>query len=127
MTDDNASEDYGAEGIAAHEIVRLEGRIEALTASLERCRKISYAAKAAIAGGALWFLLVILWILPFNPTPFIGALAATLGGVVLLGSNKTTWEETEIALRRAESARSALIGRMELRLIGDVPAPPTLH
>lgn len=115
------------EDTAPHEIARLEARIEALSASLERCRKISYAAKAAIGLGALWFVLMILWILPFDPTPFVAALAATLGGVVLLGSNKTTWEETETELRQTEAARAALIGRLELRLVGDTPVTPTLH
>ena len=115
------------EDTAPHEIARLELQIEALAAAIERCRKIAYAAKIAIAGGALWFVLALLWILPFDPTFFVGALAATLGGVVLLGSNKTTWEETQTALERSEAARSALIGQIELRLVGDRPATPTLH
>ena len=85
---------------APHEIARLEERIEALTESLERCRKISFAAKIAVAGGALWFALVLLWILPFNATGFVAAMAAGLGGVVLLGSNATSWDETEAALHR---------------------------
>jgi hypothetical protein len=115
------------EETAPHEIARLEARIEALTASIERCRKISFAAKVAIGLGALWFALAILRILPFDPTPFVAALAATLGGVVLLGSNKTTWEETEAALRQTEATRATLIGQMQLRLVGDIPAAPTLH
>jgi hypothetical protein len=115
------------EDTAPHEIARLETQIEALTAALERCRKTSYAAKIAITGGALWFVLALLWIVPFDPTPFVAALAATLGGVVLLGSNKTTWEETKAALARTEAARAALIGQMSLRLVGDIAPTPTLH
>jgi hypothetical protein len=115
------------EDTAPHEIVRLEAEIEALGAAIERCRKIDYAAKIAIAGGALWFALALVWILPFDPTFFVAALTATLGGVVLLGSNKTTWEEAQAAIERNEAARSALIGQMSLRLVGDVPAVPTLH
>ena len=110
---------------APHEIARLEDQIEALAESIERCRKISFAAKIAIAAGALWFALVILWILPFSATPFVAALAATLGGVVVLGSNATTWNETEAALHQAEAARDALIGAMELRLVSEPPR--TLH
>ena len=115
------------EDTAPHEIARLELQIEALAAAIERCRKIAYAAKIAIAGGALWFVLVLLWILPFDPTFFVGALAATLGGVVLLGSNKTTWEETQSCARAQRGRPSALIGQMELRLVSDPPAVPTLH
>ena len=112
---------------APHEIARLEAQIEELAAAIERCRKIAYAAKIAITGGALWFVLALLRILPFDPTFFVGALTATLGGVVLLGSNKTTWEETEAALEQSQAARDSLIGQMHLRLVGDVPVTPTLH
>ncbi len=111
--------------MASHEIARLEAQIETLAEAIERCRKISYAAKTAVAGGALWFVLALLWILPFDATPFVAALAATLGGVVMLGSNATTWDETQTALDQAEAARAALIGTMELRLVGE-PAR-TLH
>ena len=110
---------------APHEIARLEAQIEALAESIERCRKISYAAKTAIAGGALWFVLALLWILPFDATPFVAALAATLGGVVMLGSNATTWDETQAAMNQAEAARAELIGTMQLRLVGEPPR--TLH
>lgn len=110
---------------APHDIARLEAQIEALAESIERCRKISVAAKIAIAGGALWFALMVLWIVPFSATPLVAALAATLGGVVLLGSNATTWDETEAALHQAEAARDALIGGMELRLVSEPPR--TLH
>ncbi len=104
---------------APHEIARLESQIETLAEALERCRKISFAAKIAIAGGGIWFGLVFLWILPFGPTAFVAAMAATLGGVVLLGSNKTTWEQTEAALDEAEAARGLLIDRMELHPVGE--------
>jgi hypothetical protein len=113
------------EDTARHEIARLEDQIEALTESIERCRKISFVAKIAIAGGTFWFALVILWILPFGPAAFVGALAATLGGIVLLGSNATTWEQTEAVLHQTEAARADLIGRMDLRIV-DEPKH-TLH
>lgn len=115
------------EDTAPHEIARLEAQIEELSAAIERCRKIAFAARIAIAGGAFWFMLALLRILSFDPTFFVGALAATLGGVVLLGSNKTTWEETEAALKQTEATRDALIGAMHLRLVSDVPVTPTLH
>jgi hypothetical protein len=108
----------------AHEIARLEDRIEHLRDSIERCRKISLAAKAAVAGGGLWFIFV-LFILPFNATGFVAATSAVLGGLVLLGSNATTWEQTEVALRDTEAMRAGLIGSIPLRLV-DAPSP-TLH
>ncbi|MDB5533013.1 MAG: hypothetical protein JWO28_1328, partial [Hyphomicrobiales bacterium] len=53
------------EGDTSHQIAQLEERIEELTASIERCRKISLAAKLAVGAGALWFVLFLLWIVPF--------------------------------------------------------------
>ena len=46
-------------------------------------------------------------------------------GVVLLGSNKTTWTQTETAMHASEAMRAELIGRIELRLVGE--QKPTLH
>lgn len=111
--------------LASHEIARLEAQIEALAQSIERCRKISFAAKAVVTASLAWFVLAFLWIMPFAATPLLAALAGLLGGVVLLGSNATTWDETEAALHKAEAARATLIGTMHLRVVSDVPR--TLH
>lgn len=111
--------------LASSEIGRLEERIEELNAALARCDKIELAAKIAIAGGAVWFVLVVLTILMFSASGFVGALAALLGGVVLLGSNKTTRDEIEAQMRAAEARRSALIDSIQLQLVED-PAV-TLH
>ena len=99
------------------EIERLEDRIEALRLSIMRCRKISVAAKVAIAGGFAWLALTILLIAPFWPSLFFGAIAAVIGGIVLLGSNATTWNETEAALNKADAARRTLIDGIELTTV----------
>ena len=107
------------EGDAHDQVARLEDRIEALGESIERCRKIAVGAKLSVAAGTLWFLAVLLWIVPFDATAFVAALTAVLGGVVLLGSNATTWTQTEAECHAAETARAELIGRIELRVVGD--------
>ncbi|MBI3705434.1 MAG: hypothetical protein HY244_16675 [Rhizobiales bacterium] len=107
------------------DIDQLEARIEALTASLERCRKISLLAKIVIAAGAAWFALVLLWIVLFSAAAFVAALSAVLGGLVLLGSNATTWEQTAADLHAAETERAQLIGSIDLRVVGE--EKPTLH
>ena len=99
------------------EIDTLEDRIEGLRLSVARCRKISVAAKAAIAGGLAWLTLTLLLIAPFWPSLFFGAIAAAIGGIVLLGSNATTWNETEAALARAEAERRSLIDDIELTTV----------
>jgi hypothetical protein len=48
-----------------------------------------------------------------------------LGGIVLLGSNATTWAQTDAALHEAEAMRADLIGRMDMRVVGD--ERPLLH
>ena len=107
------------------DIDRLEARIEALTASLERCRKISLAAKIAVAAGMAWFALVLLWIVSFSAAAFVAALSAVLGGLVLLGSNATTGQQTAADLQAAEAERAQLIGSIDLRLVGE--DRPTIH
>jgi hypothetical protein len=106
------------------EIAQLEARSETLTESIERCVKISLAAKLTIAAGAIWIVLVLLWV-PYFPGTVIAAMAAVIGGTVLLGSNSTTWTQAEADLRAAEAMRTDLIGRMELPIVGD--ERPTLH
>jgi hypothetical protein len=107
------------------EIAQLEARSEALTESIERCRKISLAAKLIIAAGAIWIVLVLLGVIAFIPETTIAALAAVIGGTVLLGSNATTWTQTDAALHEADAMRADLIGRMDMRVVGD--ERPTLH
>jgi hypothetical protein len=107
------------------QVAQLEIRIDELAASIERCGKVAVGAKVAIAAGAAWFALFVLWLLPFNATAFVAAVTAILGGVVLLGSNATTWAQTEADLHAAEAARANLIGRIALRLVGE--DKPTLH
>jgi hypothetical protein len=113
------------EGDVRDQVALLEARIEALTESIERCRKIAVGSKISVAAGSVWFVLALLWVLPFDATAFVAALTAVLGGVVLLGSNATTWAQTDADLRAAEVMRADLIGTIELRVVGE--EVPTIH
>jgi len=103
-------------------IEELEDEIERLSLVRERCRKISIAAKVAIAAGSVWLALTLVGLAPFVPSLFFASLAAIIGGIVLLGSNKTTWEQTEMALHKAEAARAQLISAIELRVVDANPS-----
>jgi hypothetical protein len=103
------------------DIARVEARIEELRDSIERCRKLSFGAKVTIAAGAAWIVLVLLQIMPFVPFAFIAAMAAVIGGIVLLGSNDSTWRQTEDALRKSEAVRTELIEAMQMRLVEERP------
>jgi uncharacterized membrane protein YfcA len=107
------------------DIAQLEQRIEALRDRRERCRKIALAAKIAIVAGAVVGALTLLTVLRFYPSAFFGAVAAMIGGAVLLGSNKTTWEQTEEELSKAEALRDRFIGSIRMKVVGD--EHPTVH
>jgi len=107
------------------EIAQLEARIEALRESIERCRKFSLTAKLTIAAGAIWIALAMLSVISYTPETTIAALAAMIIGTVLLGSNATTWTQTEAAIHSSEKMRADLIARMDIRVVGQ--EKPTLH
>jgi hypothetical protein len=100
------------------EISRLEARIDELAATIENCRKIIAAAKAAIVLGAALLIAVIVGIIGFDPMIFMAAVAALLGGIVLLGSNNSTAAQKTAELNAAEAQRAALINQIDLRIVG---------
>ena len=107
------------------DIEAIEQRIETLAAESRRCRKLALAARFLIAGGAVGLVLLLLGALTYRPEFLIAAMAAMIGGVVLLGSNASTWEQNERELLQAESLRDGLIASLPLRLVGE--DRPTLH
>jgi len=101
------------------EISRVEARIEELAEISERCRKIILVSRTAIAGGAAVLLVTMLGLFGSNQVAAIGSIAAVLGGIVSLGSNVSTLRQTMVAISAAEALRSDLIGRIDLRVVGD--------
>ncbi|NVO18028.1 MAG: hypothetical protein HXX10_28750 [Rhodoplanes sp.] len=102
---------------AAVEIARLEDQIERLADTAEGCRKYMLAAKVAIGAGLPILLGSFFGLFGGNAVLFLGALAATIGGIVVLGSNATTHRQTIAAVAAAETRRDALIDGMALRLV----------
>lgn len=103
------------------EISQIEARLEALAEKAEQCRKIIMVSKAAIAAGVLLLLVMMLGLFGSGATVALGSIAAVLGGVVSLGSNTSTLQQTMAAINAAEAHRSELIGRIDLRLVSDGP------
>jgi len=101
------------------EISRIEARLEELADAAERCRKIILVSKAAIAGGVALLLVMMLGLFGSSQVTAIGSIAAVLGGTVSLGSNVSTLRQTMAAMTAAEVLRSELIGRIDLRVVGD--------
>jgi hypothetical protein len=113
MTDDEDSTD---------EISEIEERIEALAKTAERCRKFILASKVAIAGGVALLLVVILGLSGAGQTAALGSIALVLGGIVSLGSNIGTLQQTDAAISAAEAIRSDLISGIDLQVVRDTPA-----
>ena len=103
------------------EISEIEARIEALAEVAERCRKFILASKIANGGGAALLLITILGLLGSGQVAALGSIALVLGGIVSLGSNISTLRQTESSISAAEAHRSALIGRIDLRMVADTP------
>src|SRR5262249_21457928 len=100
------------------EISQLEAQIEEHAETIERCRKIMLFSKAAIFGGGLLLLAILLGVIQPDPTAMIGAIAALIGGTVLLDSNGSTSEQATKALQAAEARRGELIDQIDPRPVG---------
>jgi small neutral amino acid transporter SnatA (MarC family) len=102
-----------------HEISEQEERLEELTQSLERCRKIILVSKVSMILGGMLILATLLGLLSFDPLALIVATTAIIGGIVLFGSTTTTTKQTSAAMKDTEALRAQLISRLELRTVGD--------
>jgi UPF0716 family protein affecting phage T7 exclusion len=107
------------DGDLHEQILHIEAHIEELTDIIERCRKIILISKVAIAAGGILILATIIGAVGFDPTVLIGAIAAVIGGTVVFGSNMSTLKQTLTDMKVAETPRTELITRMDLKVVGD--------
>lgn len=107
------------DGDLTEQIALLEAQIEELTETLERCRKVILASKLAIGAGLIVMAVMLLGVVGFNPTAMLASMTAVIGGIVVFGSNTSTAKQTTAALQAAESQRTALIGMIDLRVVGE--------
>jgi uncharacterized protein YacL len=105
------------------EIERLEERIEALAAKIENCRKVMLAARIILAFGGILIAALLTGVLQPDPLALVTAIVAILGGIVLLGSNRSTAAEAREEMEEAEIKRDEWIGALRLRDLG----PRALH
>ncbi|HWF93422.1 MAG TPA: hypothetical protein VG291_00520 [Xanthobacteraceae bacterium] len=109
------------------EIVQLEAEIEQYAETIESCRKLILASKAAMAIAGLSIAAGLVGMINLDPAVLIGAFGVVLGGIVVFGSNTGTLEQARAATRAAELRRSELIGRIELRVVGGRNGGNWLH
>ena len=106
------------------EIARLEARIEQLAAKIDNCRRVMLVGRIAVTLGGLLAATLLTGLLYAEPTLIILAIAAVLGGIVLLGSNSSTASEAREQMEEAELQRDEWIGALQLR---ELPARPRLQ
>jgi hypothetical protein len=114
-----------ADGDPRDQIARLEADMEQLAEGLDRCRKAILLSKVAIAAGGVLLLGYFLGAIGFDPAVMIGALAAVIGGVVVLGSNTTTSKQIGAAMKAAEARRGELVDMIGLRTVGASRSKPS--
>lgn len=101
------------------QIAHLEDEIELLSDSARQCRKIALLAKAAMAIGMALLLEVLIGQFAQQAIVFVIGVAAVLGGLVLLGSNKTTLDELNAEIAEHEALRARMIDQLELQTVGN--------
>jgi hypothetical protein len=101
------------------EIERLEHRIEELGDAIERSRRLRLTGRVSAVAGPALMAGFVLGLVAYTPARMVVALALAIGGVVLMGSSRSSTEELERALRRAEAERIAAIDALDLVDLSD--------
>jgi hypothetical protein len=103
------------------EIERLERRIEELSDAIERSRRLRLAGRVSAVAGPALMAGFVLGLIAYSPARMVAALALAIGGVVLMGSSRSSTEELERALRKAEADRIAAIDALNLVEVRERP------
>jgi HAMP domain-containing protein len=96
------------------EIEQLELRIEELSEAIQRSRRLGMVGRVAVVAGLVALVGLVLGLMNFELTRVIVAISLALGGVVLMGSSKTSTEQLQASLKQAQSARNAAIDALDL-------------
>jgi hypothetical protein len=101
------------------EIERLEIRIEELGERIARSRRLRLVGLASAVIGPALIVAFVLGLVDYTPARVLVAFALAIGGMVLMGSSRSSTEELERALKQAEAERMAAIDALELVQVGD--------
>jgi hypothetical protein len=100
-----------------HQLVAdLEAEIDGLRDSAERCRKIDIVAKAVMGIGVGLLVIGFLW---FSASALVIGIAAVLGSVALVGSNRGTLGEIITRIKLAEARRAEIIDGLGLQTVSN--------
>jgi hypothetical protein len=101
------------------QIERLEIQIEELREAIQRSRRYIIAGRAGVVIGPALLACLMVGLLDFTPVRMIVGIALAVGGVVLIGSSRSSTEQLELTLKRTEGERIAAIDALELVQLGD--------
>ena len=87
--------------------------------AIARSRRLRLVGLASAVAGPALIVGFVLGLVDYSATRAIVALALGLGGMVLMGSSRSSTEELERALKQAEAERMAAIDALELVQVGD--------
>jgi hypothetical protein len=104
-------------------IEQLEIRIEELREAIQRSRRFMMAGRTCAIIGPALLSCFVLGLLEFTPVRMVVGIALAIGGVVLMGSSRSSTEQLELALKRTEGERSAAIDALKLVQLGDRAKP----
>ena len=101
------------------EIERLEIQTEELREAIARSRRLRLVGLASAVIGPALIVAFILGFVDYTPARVLVAFALAIGGMVLMGSSRSSTEELERGLKQAEAERMAAIDALELVQVGD--------
>jgi len=101
------------------QVADMEAKIEELSLAVEHCRKIEVIAKSLTTVGGMLALGAIVEAFRLGPTALLMGLAALLGGLALMGSNRRTLDDTEKSIRAHEARRAELIDGLLLKRVAN--------
>ncbi len=102
------------DGSPVTEIEALELRIEELRDAIARSRRLATVGRACAVVGPLLLVALMLGLIAFTPARVLAALALLIGGVVLAGSSRSSTDQLQRELQRAEAERNAAIDALGL-------------
>jgi hypothetical protein len=99
------------------QIERLEMQIEDLSDRVRQSCKLMIVGRVASAAGVLALILFALSSTPLSVAWLMTSIALALGGLVLIGASKSSTDELQQALTKAQIERTSAIDALELKEI----------
>jgi hypothetical protein len=101
------------------DIEQLERRIDELQEKIGRSRRLMLLGRVCTVLGPVLLLALLLGLLSFTPVEMVIGITFGVGGIVLMGSSKSTTDEMEESLRKTKKERSSAIDALELVQVED--------